>query len=202
VVPSLSNMNITQPAQGAPVIRIEDPRLLSFAKSLLSRRSKDRDALLPLYQAVVAVGRDPFWYREGQVPDTVDGRFNMVAAVTAILLVRMEEMEGDEAKRASVLLTETFIDDMDESLRQIGIGDYVVGKHIGRMMGALGGRLAAFRQAAEDRDYLTPVRRNIYHEAPPSEQVALRVAERLDAFETRLRDLDLDELIEGKLPKP
>ena len=40
-----------------------------------------------------------------------------------------------------------FIDDMDGTLRQIGIGDFVVGKHVGRMMGALGGRLAAFREA-------------------------------------------------------
>ncbi len=46
-----------------------------------------------------------------------------------------------------MLLTEIFIDDMDATLRQIGIGDYVVGKHVGRMMSALGGRLAAFRAA-------------------------------------------------------
>ena len=48
----------------------------------------------------------------------------------------------------SVLLTEIFIDDMDGTLRQIGIGDYVVGKHVGRMMGALGGRLTAFARRA------------------------------------------------------
>jgi cytochrome b pre-mRNA-processing protein 3 len=91
---------------------------------------------------------------------------------------------------------------MDSSLREIGIGDYVVGKHIGRMVGALGGRLAAFREAARDRDYLTPVRRNIYHEAPPSEQVALLVAERLERFESALSEIGLAQLLEGKLPQP
>ena len=176
--------------------------MLSFAKSLFARKPRDRDALIPLYRAVVAVGRDPFWYRDGQLPDSVDGRFDMIAAITAMVLVRLEAIEGEEAKRASVLLTELFIDDMDQSLRQIGIGDYVVGKHIGRMVGALGGRLAAFRQAAQDRDYLTPVRRNIFHEAPPSEQVALLVAQRLDRFEARLREADLAQLVEGKLPQP
>ena len=168
--------------------------------SRLTRKRRDRDALLPFYQAVVDAGRNPFWYRDGMVPDTVDGRFNMIAAIIAIVLVRMEGFEGEDAKHASVMLTELFIDDMDESLRQIGIGDYVVGKHVGRMMGALGGRLTSFRQAALDRDYLTPVRRNVYHEAPPSDGAALLVAERLDRFETRLRDVALPSLVDGKLP--
>lgn len=170
--------------------------------SRFARRPRDRDRLLPLYEAAVAVGRDPFWYRDGQVPDSVDGRFNMIAAVIAILLVRMEMEEGDEAKRASVMLTELFIDDMDESLRQIGIGDYVVGKHVGKMMGALGGRLAAFRQAASDRGFEGPVRRNIYHEAPPSDEVLALVAARIERFDAALRALPLEQFIEGRLPSP
>ena len=80
------------------------------------------------------------------MPDTIDGRFDMIAAVTALVLLRLEA-EGDAGRAPSVLLAEIFIDDMDASLRQIGIGDYVVGKHVGRMMSALGGRLAAFREA-------------------------------------------------------
>src|SRR4051794_41844986 len=66
----------------------------------------------------------------------------MVAAVTALVLLRLEA-EGEGGRAPAVLLTETFIDDMDATLRQVGIGDYVVGKHVGRMMSALGGRLAA-----------------------------------------------------------
>src|SRR3546814_14845384 len=50
-----------------------------------------------------------------------------------------------ETKQQSVWLTELFVDDMDGQLRQIGIGDMIVGKHIGRMMSALGGRLSAYR---------------------------------------------------------
>jgi cytochrome b pre-mRNA-processing protein 3 len=165
----------------------------------LSRRRRERDKLLPLYEAVVAVGRDPFWYRDGGVPDTVDGRFDMIAAVTAILLIRMEAIAGDEARGASVMLTELFIDDMDESLRQIGIGDYVVGKHIGRMVGALGGRLGAFRQAAADGDYLTPVRRNIFDDAPASEAAAALVAARLQGLARAVGDVPLERLVAGEL---
>ena len=61
-----------------------------------------------------------------------------------------------------------FIADMDSSLRQIGIGDYVVGKHVGRMMGALGGRLAALREAEDSAALSGAVERNIFRGAPPS----------------------------------
>ena len=60
---------------------------------------------------------------------------------------------------------------MDATLRQIGIGDYVVGKHVGRMMGALGGRLRPFApRARATGDFEAAVRRNIFHDAPPSDE--------------------------------
>ena len=58
---------------------------------------RQRAALAPLYAAIVAEARDPFWYREGQVPDTIDGRFDMVAAVTALVLLRLEA-EGEAGR--------------------------------------------------------------------------------------------------------
>ena len=168
--------------------------------SLLQRifgESKERAALLPLYRAVVDAGRDPGWYRAG-VPDTLDGRFDMIAALTALVLLRLEA-EGEATRGASVLLTELFIDDMDSSLRQIGIGDYVVGKHVGRMMSALGGRLGAFRQA--EGGLAEVVRRNVFHDAPPSEEAVAAVAGRLEALRDALAAADLPALLAGELPR-
>jgi hypothetical protein len=91
--------------------------------------------MLPLYQAVVHRGRAVHWYVEGGVPDTLDGRFDMIAAVLTLVLLRLEQAD---LRHESVWLTELFIDDMEGQLRQIGIGDLVVGKHVGRMMSALG----------------------------------------------------------------
>ena len=156
----------------------------------------------PLYDAVVAVGRDPVWYREGEVPDTLDGRFDMIAALMALLLLRLEA-EGEGARAESVMLSELFIDDMEGSLRQIGIGDLMVGKHVGKMMSALGGRLAAFRAAIDGSgDFTGPVLRNIFHDAPPSEAAAALVAGRLGAFAARLRETPAARLLAGELPKP
>ena len=155
--------------------------------------------MAPLYAAIVARGRDPYWYRDCAVPDTIDGRFDMVAAVTALVLLRLEAL-GEEARAPSVLLTELFIDDMDASLRQIGIGDYVVGKHVGRMMSALGGRLAAFRAGREEGSLTPAVRRNVFHDAPPSEEAAAAVAGRLERFAGALDAMSLEALAGGALP--
>lgn len=166
----------------------------------LTSRPRERDRMQPLYEAIVAFSRTPSWYRDGRVPDTVDGRFNMIAAVTALVLVHMETIDDDDVRRDSVLLTELFIEDMDESLRQIGIGDYVVGKHVGRMVGALGGRLGAFRSAVEVGDFTTAVHRNIFHEAEGVEADVAFVAERLARFHAALAPFGRDALIAAQLP--
>jgi cytochrome b pre-mRNA-processing protein 3 len=170
---------------------------LSLLRSIFGE-AKQRAPLEPLYRAIVARGRDPAWYREGQVPDTIDGRFDMIAAILALVLLRLEA-EGEAGRDPSVLLTELFIDDMDGTLRQIGIGDYVVGKHVGRMMSALGGRLAAFRAGREQGAFGDAVERNIFHEAPPSAEALAMVAGRLERFAAGLDGTGLDDLLAGKL---
>src|SRR6185295_16287598 len=74
-------------------------RSLSFISRIFGDR-RQRARLSPLYAAIVAAGRDPAWYREGQVPDTIDGRFDMVAAILALVLLRLER-EGDRNRKDS-----------------------------------------------------------------------------------------------------
>ena len=113
------------------------------------------DPIRDLYIRLVAEARDPAWYRAG-VPDTIDGRFDMVASMLSLVLLRFER-EGPHTRDHQTLLTETFVDDMDGELRQIGIGDLMVGKHVGKMMGALGGRLSTIKDGLAGRIDLAPV---------------------------------------------
>lgn len=99
-----------------------------------------------LYRAVVAAARTPDWYVQGEVPDTVDGRFDIVALMLGLVLLRLER-DGAAQAQFFADLTERFIADMDGSLRELGVGDQNVGKHVGRMVSALGGRLGAYRDA-------------------------------------------------------
>jgi cytochrome b pre-mRNA-processing protein 3 len=96
------------------------------------------------------------------VADSVAGRFDMITAVLALVLLRLE-LDGASA-RESALLTELFVEDMDGQLRESGVGDIVVGKHIGRLMASLGGRLGAYRAALAESDNTAleeAVRRNV-----------------------------------------
>lgn len=150
-----------------------------FAPAAVGRRT----ALRPLYDQVVAAARRPIWYREGRVPDTVTGRFDMLATVLALVLVRMER-ETDAAADA-VALTELFIDDMDGSIRELGFGDLGVGKQVGKLVALLGGRLGLLRGigAMDDAALDDALARNLYRGDAPD-------AAALDSVRVALRELD------------
>lgn len=171
---------------------------MSFFQRIFGE-AKQREPLQPLYRAIVAKGREPAWYRDGQVPDTLDGRFDMIAAILSLVLLRLEK-EGESRRDQTVLLTEIFIQDMDAELRQLGVGDYVVGKHVGRMMGALGGRLTALRGARAEGSLDGAVARNIFHEAPPSDAALAFVAGGLEQFAAALDALPAADVLAGRLP--
>jgi cytochrome b pre-mRNA-processing protein 3 len=157
-----------------------------------------QDEALPLYNAVVARGRAEHWYVAGGVPDTVDGRFDMIAAVLAMVLLRLETQP--QAAALSAHLTERFVDDMDGQLRQLGMGDMVVGKHIGKMMSMLGGRLGAYRDGLAAGDLAPALVRNLYRGQAPAAEAVAHVASALTALRTDLEGVPLDRLTAGDLP--
>lgn len=162
---------------------------------------RDGDAALPLYNAVVLRAREPHWYLDGAVPDTVDGRFDMIAAVLSLVLIRLEAEPDGAAPAARI--TERFVTDMDGQLRELGIGDIVVGKHIGRMMAMLGGRLTAYREglAGDDAGFDAALVRNLYRgEAPADPQAVPHVRDSLRTLHERLADVPLARLTLGELP--
>ena len=159
---------------------------------------RDGDEALPLYNAVVLRAREPHWYVEGAVPDTVDGRFDMIAAVFTMVLLRLETQP--EAAALSAHLTERFVDDMDGQLRQMGIGDIVVGKHIGKMMSMLGGRLGAYRDGLASGNLTPALIRNLYRGVTPEPQAVAHVAAALTALHDALATTPLDRLTAGELP--
>jgi cytochrome b pre-mRNA-processing protein 3 len=172
--------------------------LATLFKRILGGR-KDTSALVPLYNAIVARARQPHWYRDGAVPDTLDGRFDMVSTVLALVLLRLESL-GDSAREPSARLTEIFVTDMDGQLRQHGIGDLVVGKHIGRMMSQLGGRLTAYREGlAEGGDLGGAIARNVYRGAEVPDTARIHVEGELRALAAGLEGRNLPAILAGEI---
>lgn len=170
---------------------------MSFLDSLFGRKNPNI-VMQPLYEAIVATGRQPEFYETGAVPDTLDGRFDMICAILCLVIIRMEK-EGT-AKKEIVWLTEIFVDDMDGQLRQLGIGDMIVGKHIGKMMSALGGRMGAYREALRGEASLEQALiRNLYRGEAPDNKAAEFVAARLQQFDASLAQLPISDIIAGHI---
>ncbi|HEX7693289.1 MAG TPA: ubiquinol-cytochrome C chaperone family protein [Sphingomonas sp.] len=165
---------------------------------LFGRFRAKRDETAALYAAVVARARQPHWFLDGAVADTVDGRFDMIAAVLAMVMLRLESDPAGVA--AATHLSEAFVDDMDPQLREIGIGDLLVGKHVGRMMGMLGGRLGAYRDGLAEGDIKPALVRNLYRGEAPEPAALAHVERELVALRTALDGFAFQQLIAGELP--
>ena len=168
---------------------------MSLLARLFSSQPDPREALRPLWHRVVELSREPALYRDDGVADTVAGRFDMITAVLAVILLRLER---DGLADETALLTELFVADMDAQLRETGVGDVVVGKHMGKLMSALGGRIGALREALASGEAAleAALGRNV---TMAEGQSTAALARRLRAFADKLAVLGEDEVLAGRI---
>lgn len=149
-----------------------------------------------LYLEAAEAARNPWLYREAGVPDTLDGRFDALALHLFLLLRRLRaEGEDDAAGERQRLLAEVFFEDMDRSLREMGVGDMGVGRRVQAMAEAFYGRMRAYEGAFGDADALAAaLRRNLYRHSAPPEGAAERVAAYMLAAGNQLDVQSLKEI--------
>ena len=170
---------------------------MSLLKRLFGNSVRDSAQARPLWHRIVELARDPAWYARGGIADTVPGRFDCIALVLGLVMLRMEG--HDYLHGPSARLTELFVEDMDGQLRQNGVGDLVVGKRIGKLMGVLGGRIDAFRSALaapEDAALIAAIERNVT--LTESADMAWIAAE-MRRMADRLAAVDNPGLIAGRI---
>ena len=170
---------------------------MSFITRFLGIGSDPREELRPLWHGIVATSREPEWYANCGVMDTVEGRFDMIALILSLTLLRMESSEDLAPKTG--LLTELFVADMDRQLRDSGVGDLMVGKKMGKLMSALGGRIGALRESMTESDASLAVilQRNVSMEDDLKKPFPLAVRTR--ALHNALAALDDTALLQGDL---
>ncbi|MCY4480248.1 MAG: ubiquinol-cytochrome C chaperone family protein [Rhodospirillales bacterium] len=174
----------------------------------LKRRKRRREAARRLYTAAVRQARDPILYTEGGVADTLDGRFDLIVLHVVTLMRRLRQCE-EAGRQMSQALFDVMFDDMDQSLREMGVGDLRVGKRVKQMARAFYGRAKAYDQAFEPapgaerrRAIAEALERNVFNNEPPP---AARVLEMAAYVETLLDALDRQSPVallggEGDLP--
>lgn len=135
----------------------------------LFRSNSVQQAAELAYRRVVEHARRPVFYTDGGVPDTVDGRFELICLHAFLYLRRLR---GEQPQAAT--LSQSFFDrmfaDFDRSLREMGTGDLSVGREIRRMAEAFYGRVAAYEQglAGDDAVLQAALARNLFGTAAPT----------------------------------
>ncbi len=171
---------------------------MSFLSRLLGTAPDPREAVRPLWHRVVELAREPSFYTDCGVADTIAGRFDLITAILCTVMVRVE---ASDMRAESALLAELFVEDMDGQLREFGVNDVVVGKRVGKLMSVLGGRLGAYRGALNDKDrerLVNAVLRNVtFTEDHDEADGAKCVAYKLLALSERLNGFSDDEIVKA-----
>jgi cytochrome b pre-mRNA-processing protein 3 len=153
-------------------------------------RSQDRN-IGDLYGAIVAQARSSAFYSAYGVPDTVQGRFDLIVLHMVLILVRLGRDDGASREVGQELFDE-FCRDMDANLREMGVGDLAVPKRMRGFGEAFYGRQAAYRgaiAAADDRELENAIARNIF----PETGIAGGAARLARYARTALRQFDAQE---------
>ena len=170
----------------------------------LFRRRARSDTISTLYGTIVAQARLPCFYREYRVPDTVNGRLDLLVLHLALVLDRLAD--ESQLRELGQALFDHFCTDMDRNLREIGIGDLSVPKHMQRVGEAFYGRARAYR-AGLARDgqqaLVEALERNIYgQEGAANRAAAARLAVYMRGTAGELRVQPSSEVLAGRLTMP
>ncbi|MCW3473951.1 ubiquinol-cytochrome C chaperone family protein [Limobrevibacterium gyesilva] len=162
------------------------------------RRSRHERTGYELYGAAVAAARDPYFYTGLGVPDTLDGRFDLVGLHAFLVIRRLQGLPEPGPALAQALFDAMF-NDMDVNLREMGVGDLAVGKKVRAMWEAFHGRAAAYQAAMKAGDsgaLAAALERNVWR-GTPAGAAAAELARIALAQDTHLARQDLATLARG-----
>lgn len=145
--------------------------------ALFKGKHKRADAAGSLYDAVVAQSRQPVFYALYGVPDTVDGRFDLICLHTYLVMERLFA-DGRKGRKLAQALFDRMFRNMDQVLREMGVGDLGIPRHVKRMMKGFNGRATAYQEAMraeEPEDLEEALRRNLYGSAGDAPEEAVKI---------------------------
>jgi cytochrome b pre-mRNA-processing protein 3 len=174
--------------------------LLSLLMFSLFRTDPLTEAALVAYGRVVAQARLPGFFADCGVPDTLDGRFELICLHAFLYLHRLKPEQPHSAPLGQRFFDEMFAD-FDRSLREMGTGDLSVGREIRRMAEAFYGRVAAYESglAAGAAALDAALRRNLFGTAAPTAAQVGAVGDYVRCQVVQLDRQQPDELMAGKV---
>ena len=146
----------------------------------------------------------PFLFDEFGVPDSVDGRFDMIS-LHIFLVLRRLKADVDRTANLAQCLFDTMFADMDRSLREMGAGDLGVGRRVKEMATAFYGRLSAYEKALQSNDRAElrdAIVRNIFRDDAAKSDDAHKISNYVLWLAPALEKWSMDDLLLGKVNFP
>ena len=163
--------------------------MLNFFRKSVSQRGAGQR----LYTVLVTRAREPGFFREFEVPDTVDGRFDLVALHGWLAL-------GHLTGEAAQALTDAIFVGFDEAMREQGMGDMGLGRKMRQFADAWYGRLQVYDAAKDEDELAAALVRNLYRERPGNAIRARTLADYAFAAREHLKYSGAGELDFGPMP--
>ena len=170
----------------------------------LFRRTPRSASIAGLYGMIVAQARTPEFYRHYGVPDTINGRFEMIALHAVLLLRRLAEGPAP-LRQLGQEVFDRFCDDMDASMREMGVGDLAVPRKMRRVGAAFYARQAEYGEAlaaADTQPLEAALAQNVFGRIPASRDVEERLARYVQAAAAAIAAQDDEALAQSELQFP
>jgi cytochrome b pre-mRNA-processing protein 3 len=168
-------------------------------RHLFPRLTPPRPRGSTLFDVLVGEARRTQWFVEGRVPDSLDGRFAVLATIIALATLRLER-GGAAAHELAVGLAERFVEAMDAEHRQLGIGEPAIGKTVRRLVGALARRVELWRSAVDGgEDWQATAAASLFPSGAPSPAALTQCDAALRDYWRRLEALSDQALAEGTI---
>lgn len=153
-----------------------------------------------IYLSLVEQARQPAFYRSFGVPDTPDGRFDMIV-LHAFLLFRRFKRDHKQTETLGQAVFDLMFSDMDQNLREMGVGDLGVGKRIKGMAKGFYGRVDAYEKGLDDTNETLEkaLKRNLFRKTSPSTTQVSAVRAYMQSQAARLDSIDTESLLAGDL---
>ena len=171
----------------------------------LFKRKKANQALVgQQYAKITEAARSPVFYESMDVPDTVMGRFEMIS-VHLLLYLRRTGAAGPAANGIAQEVVDAFFEDVDHSIRELGIGDMGVPKRMKKLARMFYGRIKSYGQALGEGntdELAQALRRNIHPDQPETAPKMHALADWMMRTTRELEDTQEDVLARGQLAFP
>jgi cytochrome b pre-mRNA-processing protein 3 len=166
----------------------------------LFRRNPLQNAAELAYRRIVEQARQPGFFSANGVPDTLDGRFELICLHAFLLLHRLRR-EAPPAGQLGQRLFDTMFADFDRSLREMGTGDLSVGREVKRMAQAFFGRIDAYERGLADGDgpLKSALARNLFGTVTANEALLEAMADYIRREAAQLRQQQIAELLTGRV---